>query len=57
MYYFGENLSIYLVNKNYFKQNRMQKPLSHACPDIYKGSGYPTVNFTSENFNRKMLII
>lgn len=56
MYYFGENLSIYLVNKNYFKQDRMQKPLSRACPDIYKGNGYPTVNFTSENFNSKMLI-
>ena len=23
----------------------------------YKGSGYPTVNFTSENFNTEMLII
>lgn len=56
MYYLGENFSIYFTNKNYFKQNRMQKPLSHACPDVYMGSGYPTVNFTGENCNSKMLI-
>lgn len=56
MYYFGENFSIYFINKNYFKQ-WMHKPLSHACPDVRMGSGSPTVDFTGENFNTKMLII
>lgn len=56
MYYFGENFSIYFINKNYFKQNKMQKPLTHAGPDVCMGSGYPTVKCTGENFNSEMLI-